>query len=65
MSLTVLAVAAAHAIPVIGSAIFAGRGGALVAALIMSVVAVMFGGNQYAFIDLLAIWLAWFFVGKA
>jgi hypothetical protein len=50
---------------VIGSAIFAGRGGALVAALIMSVVAVMFGGNQYAFIDLLAIWLAWFFVGKA
>lgn len=64
MSITVFAIAAAHAVPVIGGAIFAGRGGALIGALIMSVVAVLVGGSQYAAFDLIAIWLAFFLCAK-
>ena len=65
MSIAVFAIAVAHAIPVIGAAIFAGRGAALIGALIMSLVAVMTGGGQYAVFDLVAIWLAYYACSRA
>ena len=60
MSVTVFAIAAAHAIPVVGAAIFSGRGAALVTALVMSPIAIITGGMQYAVFDLVAICLAYY-----
>ena len=57
MSITVALIAGAHAIPVF-LATALGKGGVVVAAVIMSFVAVAFGGGQYSIIDLAAIWIA-------
>jgi hypothetical protein len=58
--MTVAVIAAAHAIPVVISRAVFGKGGALTAAVIMSFVAVAFGGAQYFVIDLAAVWIGAF-----
>jgi hypothetical protein len=63
MSMTVAVIAAAHAIPVFLAAAM-GKGVVVVAAVIMSFVAVAFGGSQYSIIDLAAVWIAAFFCLK-
>jgi hypothetical protein len=64
MSIAVVVIAAIHAVPVVGAAIFMGRGGAVVAAVVMSVIAVTTGGPQYVGIDLAAIGIALIFCLK-
>ncbi len=60
MSITIAVIAVAHAIPVFIATAFMGKGGTVVAAVIMSFVAVAFGGNQYAVADLAAVWIGAF-----
>jgi len=62
MSITVLIIAAAHAIPVFLAKALIGRAGALIAAIIMSFIATGTGGAQYTAIDLIAIWVCFFLV---
>lgn len=57
MSLTVLFIAVMHGVPVAIANRVGGKHIGFVVALIMSVIAVMTGGGQYAGADLAAIWL--------
>lgn len=65
MSITVAVIAVAHAIPVFLAAAVMGKGGAIIAAVIMSFVAVALGGNQYVVADLAAVWIMAFLCLKA
>lgn len=58
MSITVITIAAAHAIPVVVGRVFGGKVGSFLAAILMTIVAVTTGGNQYTGADLIAIWAA-------
>ena len=60
MSLTVLLIAAAHAIPVAIGRVLGGKVGSFAAAIIMSIIAVTTGSPQYTGFDLIAIWIAFF-----
>lgn len=57
MSLTVLLVGVAHGIPVVIARGVSGKGGAVVAAVIMAGVAAVTGGSQYLIFDLMGIGL--------
>ncbi len=65
MSIAVAVIAGAHAIPVFIAAAFMGKGGVVVVAVVMSVVAVAFGGAQYSIVDLAVVWIATFFCLRA
>lgn len=65
MSIAVAAIAGAHAIPVFLAAAFMGKGGVVVVAVLMSFVAIAFGGAQYSIADLAVVWIAAFLCLKA
>ncbi len=65
MSLTVLLIAAAHGVPVVVASAFMGKGGALIAAVVMAMIAVFTGGAQYLLFDLIAVGGAlWFSLSR-
>lgn len=67
MSLTVLVIAAAHAVPIfIASGMSGGNKGVItIVAIIMAIVAVLTGGGAYAAIDLIVVAVAYFICIKA
>lgn len=62
MSATVFGIAAVHAVPIVIAGNLGGRWVATIAAIVMGIIAMYFGGQQYTLIDLLAVAVAWAYV---
>jgi hypothetical protein len=62
MTITILVIALAHAVPVVFFNLTQGPGSGFICAIVMSLIAVFSGGMQYAVFDLIAIWLAFAFI---